>query len=320
MPPAPGAVKALVSGFNAIAANIAVILLPVALDLFLWLGPRLNANALLAPIMQALPEVRAQVPVEQAKIFTQMLTEFYNGFNIFSVLRTFPLGVFSLMSVNISVKSPLGTRPGLDTGGWLAAIGLILLLTLLGWIAGSFYFRAVSRVALKTTAASGWFHTVLHATLLSGFWMLFFAFANLPLFIFLWLISLLSGLVRTILIVLLAVPISWAVLTIFFSFYGIFSDGQNAFVSTRNSLHMLRYGLPPLGWFTMMALVINQGMDLLWRIPPAESWMAGIGILGHAFISTSLLAASFIYYRELSAWIEDAMQWLKKHHTSSAQA
>ena len=83
---------------------------------------------------------------------------------------------------------------------------------------------------------------------------------------------------------------------------------------------MLRYGLPPLGWFAMLAIVINQGMDLLWRVAPTESWMMCIGIMGHAFISTSLLAASFIYYPDLNTWIESAQQWLKKQNTSSARA
>jgi hypothetical protein len=83
---------------------------------------------------------------------------------------------------------------------------------------------------------------------------------------------------------------------------------------------MLRYALPPLGWFAMLAIIISQGMDMLWRVPPAESWMMGIGILGHAFICTGLLAASFIYYRDLNAWIESAQQWLKKQNTSSARA
>ena len=58
----------------------------------------------------------------------------------------------------------------------------------------------------------------------------------------------------------------------------------------------------------------------LWHAAPADSWMMGVGILGHAFISTSLLAASFIYYRDLNLWIETALQWLNKHNKSSAQA
>jgi len=70
----------------------------------------------------------------------------------------------------------------------------------------------------------------------------------------------------------------------------------------------------------MLTIVISQLMDMLWRVPPTESWMMGVGILGHAFISTSLLAASFIYYRDLNTWIESAQQWLKKQNTSSARA
>jgi hypothetical protein len=61
-------------------------------------------------------------------------------------------------------------------------------------------------------------------------------------------------------------------------------------------------------------------MDLLWLIPPATSWMTVVGICGHAFVSTSLLAASFIYYHDLNTWIESALQWLKTQKTSSARA
>jgi len=159
---------------------------------------------------------------------------------------------------------------------------------------------------------------VLQGVLLSGLWLLFFSLVNLPLFILLGLLSLLDSLVRTILVFLLVVPLSWVLLVIFFSFHGIFASAQNAFISVRNSLRMLRYGLPPLGWFAMLTILISQGMDMLWRIPPADSWMMGIGILGHAFVSTSLLAASFIYYRDLNTWIESALQWLKAQKTTSS--
>ncbi len=83
---------------------------------------------------------------------------------------------------------------------------------------------------------------------------------------------------------------------------------------------MVRYSLPNIGWFSIMAIVLSQGMDMLWRIPPANSWMTAVGILGHAFVSTSLLAASFFYYRDINLWIESALQWLKTNNTSSARA
>jgi hypothetical protein len=284
----------------------------------LWLGPRLKADTLLAPILDLLPQIQAQASADQAKEIGPLLTDFVNNFNLFSVFRTFPLGIFSLMTTKMSIKSPLGERIGIDVPHWLVAFGIILALTFFGWLGGSLYFRAVSRVALKLEKGPGIFHSVLHGILLSGMWLLFFSLVNLPLFILLWLLSLLDSLVRTLLVFLLVVPLSWVMLVVFFSFHGIFASAQNLFVSVRISLRMLRYGLPPLGWFAMLTILISQGMDMLWRIPPTDSWMMGIGILGHAFVSTSLLAASFIYYRDLNAWIESALQWLKAQNTTSS--
>jgi len=311
----------LVSGFNAIANHVAVILIPAILDTFFWLGPRLKADTLLAPMLELLPQIQAQAPAEQATELAAVLTEFTNSFNLFSAFRTFPLGIFSLMTAKLSTQSPLGERFGIDVPHWLAAFGIILVLTFLGWLGGSLYFHAVSRVALKLERGSGIFHAMLHGVLLSGIWLFFFSLANLPVLILFWLLSLLDSLVQTILIFLLVIPLSWLMLMVFFSFYGIFANAQNAFVSIRSSFRLLRYGLPPLGWFVMLTILISQGMDLLWRIPPADSWMMGVGILGHAFVSTSLLAASFIFYRDLNAWIESALQLLKAQQTtSSAQA
>jgi len=320
LPPPPGAISILVSGFNAIASNVSVILIPVALDLFLWLGPRLKADTLLAPLLDALPDIQSQVPADQAKEMVSILTEFGNSFNLFSIFRTFPLGVFSLMTSKLAISSPLGPRTGIDLPNWLVAFGIVLVLTFFGWLGGSFYFRAVSRVALKLEKAPGIFRTMLHGVLLSGAWLLLFSVINLPVLIGFWLLSLLGGILRTVVVFLLVIPASWLMLFIFFSFHGIFANTQNAFASARNAFRLLRYGLPPLGWFVMLSILISQGMDMLWRIPPADSWMMGIGILGHAFVSTSLLAASFIYYRDLNVWIESTLQWLKARNTSSAQA
>jgi hypothetical protein len=79
LPPPPGAISALVNGFNAIASNITVILIPAILDLFLWFGPRLKADTLLAPIMELMLEIQAQAPAEQAKEIVSVLTDFAAG-------------------------------------------------------------------------------------------------------------------------------------------------------------------------------------------------------------------------------------------------
>ena len=50
LPPPPGVVGSLRAGFDAIASHVAVVLLPLALDIFLWLGPRLRVDRLFQPL------------------------------------------------------------------------------------------------------------------------------------------------------------------------------------------------------------------------------------------------------------------------------
>ena len=46
LPTPPGIINSIKAGFDMIASHITAILLPLMLNLFLWLGPRLRMNAL----------------------------------------------------------------------------------------------------------------------------------------------------------------------------------------------------------------------------------------------------------------------------------
>jgi hypothetical protein len=111
----------------------------------------------------------------------------------------------------------------------------------------------------------------------------------------------------------------WLAVPIFFSAHGIFLQSKNLFRATLMSFRMTRYALPSLGWFVIVAIVLSQGLGFLWRIAPADSWVTIFGIFGNAFISTALLAASFIYYRDLNIWVEAALEWMSAR-TDSVQA
>jgi hypothetical protein len=89
----------------------------------------------------------------------------------------------------------------------------------------------------------------------------------------------------------------WFLVPLIFSPHGIFLCGQSVLNAMVTSTRVVRFSLPGTGLFLMMMIILYQGLDLLWRVPPDSSWMALVGILGHAFIATGLLAASFFYYR-----------------------
>ena len=79
-------------------------------------------------------------------------------------------------------------------------------------------------------------------------------------------------------------------------------------VSVRQGVRLTRLTLAKTSLLFLSILVISEGLDTLWRVPAEKSWMSLVGVLGHAFVSTSLLAASFIYYRDTTRWVQRLIQ------------
>jgi hypothetical protein len=318
-PKPPKAVNALLSGFNVTAGNLSVLLFPVAFDLFLWLGPRLKVHNLFLQTIQdlitlqrnALMPVPPMTPEEMAKPLTD--------FNLFSILRTYPFGVFSVMIGNRSDVSPLGARLDWEIPNFLVLISAFILLTCLGLLLGSLYFYSVARIAIKPSEGPGLLYGISHSLLLWSVWTALY-FIMRPFVQFAALLLINNQFIILLILLLLAWPVTWAGLMIFFSTHGIFALSKNAFASFGQNFRLLRYGMPPMGWFALMAIIISQGMDIIWLTPAKDSWMALVGILGHAFISTALLAGSFIFYRDLNSWVDEALAWIKLHQVTSARA
>ncbi len=57
----------------------------------------------------------------------------------------------------------------------------------------------------------------------------------------------------------------------------------------------------------MLIILLTQGLDLLWNVTNENSWLSLFGILGHAFVTTGLLAGTFHFYQEANQWIQNMM-------------
>jgi hypothetical protein len=112
-----------------------------------------------------------------------------------------------------------------------------------------------------------------------------------------------------------ALLLIWLAMPVFFSAHGIFILQLDAFRSILGSLRMVRFTLPNTGFFLLVFMLINTGLNFLWNTPHQDSWWMLVGIAGHAFVSTALLAASFIYYRDINAWLAVVFEQLQKQTT-----
>ena len=318
LPPPPGVVGSLRAGFDAIASNLPVILLPLALDLFLWLGPRLRVDRLFRPLFDEMSRYArfSGLPSSDINILQENTSQFLaqlQQYNLLTALRTFPIGVFSLLSGKISNQTPLGSSLVIQVDSLFTLLGWIILLTLVGWVSGALFFRWVS-LAVVDPSQSMQFHlskSVLQTILLSVLSIMLAIMIGMPLVVVIALVITASPLLAQGLLLVLGLLSMWLIVPAFFTPHGIFMHQKNAITSISASLRMARFTLPTSSLFVLSVLLIAYGLNFLWNIPSSDSWMTLVGIAGHAFITTSLLAASFIYYRDMQVWLQTVLDRLK---------
>jgi hypothetical protein len=211
--------------------------------------------------------------------------------------------------------TPLGAPQSLDAGSFFGIIGWALLLALFGWVIGAIYYYWISGVTLKPEMRSLW-KTVKQTTFLSVIWLGILFVFGLPAFLLVSVISFFSPILGQIIFFIGALLLVWLAMPVFFSAHGIFILQLDAFRSILGSLRMVRFTLPNTGLFLLVFVLINTGLNFLWNSPHPDSWWMLVGIAGHAFVSTALLAASFIYYRDINSWLAVVLEQLQRQTSS----
>lgn len=320
LPSPPSLMNALMAGFDTVTAHITLILFPIALDLLLWLGPRLKIGVVVDPYLKQLVaysglENPAQATggaqiVEQASKFVA------ERLNLFALLRTYPVGIPSLMWWRLPAETPGPAPLSWNALGGVMFPVVILVLITFGLILGAFYFISVSQMTLSREAS--WrniFQALPNASrqviVLSLFWLLLFLAVTVPASCII--VPLMSGndLIGRLGVFMYAALLLWLAFPLILSPYGIFVHKDTALASIRRGVRITRMTLPTTSMLFLVILVISEGMDILWNSTPDKSWMSAIGIAGHAFITTALLAASFIYYKEADQWVQITLARLK---------
>jgi hypothetical protein len=191
----------------------------------------------------------------------------------------------------------------------------MFLLTLFGWIGGSMYFRNVARLA-SATGDDQPLHVsraISQTMLLCVLWSVLAVMIGIPLFLVLAILLQFSEFIANIAILFLSLASMWVIVPVFFWPHGVFLKKQNFIASIISSMQMARFTLPTSSMFILTVCLLSIGLNYLWSIPPEDSWMTLVGIFGHAFVTTALLAGSFIYYRDMNNWLQKVIERLKSN-------
>jgi hypothetical protein len=305
MQPPIGILASLAAGFDRIAARPALILPPLLLDLFLWLGPHIRAQGLIDDLARSL-----QPPAGIDPALTQQLEAMQQGFgdlalrfNVLSALSALPAGVPSLMASRMPAANPLGTSQVAEGGGLLPVAGLWVLLTALGLGLGAAFQVLIARQLgpreelAPMMQAWGRF-LLLSAAMYGG---LFLAVSGVAVVVSL--ASLILPLLGAGVMFLAFSLVFWLGIYLAFTPHGIIRYRLGVWQAMRTSMQLVRWNMPTSVAFLALILLVTYAAGWVWAMPAEDSWFAVLAILGHALVSSMLLAGSYAFFQGRHAWM-----------------
>jgi hypothetical protein len=314
LPPPPSIINSIKAGFDIIATHITAILLPLLLNLFLWLGPRLRMDALFNSIKADVISIwkSGGIPAEDIKRAMDLYENTIPRINLFWIFHTIPIGISSLFLPQGVSQTPLG-NPAILQVNAASLLGWIFLLTLFGWVGGGMYFRSVAWLAMADTdfQSLSVLRSIVQTILVSISWGILSVVIGVPVFLVLAVVLQFSAFIANLLILFLSLASMWVIVPLFFWPHGIFIKQQNVITSILSSVQMMRFTLPSSSLFVLTVFLLTFGLNFLWSIPPENSWMTLVGIFGQSFVTTALLAGSFIYYRDMNIWLQGMIEKLR---------
>lgn len=315
----PNLIISLRTGFDAVANQILIIIIPMAIDILLWLGPHLQVKTLINDYLEQMTASIQINSIQTADFLStsmDLMRTLASQFNLLSLLRTIPVGIPSLEASRLPIEIPNGSPITVDLTSPIIAICLAIGLLLIGLIAGSFYYNLVVQISINNKidlnyAVKNWVWSSLQIISLTLAFLTIFIIISVPSSCVISVIALIGIPLGYFAFFLYFGVILWLAFPLIFSVHGIFINHHNALVSVQKSMLLTRMTLPSTTLFFLSIFAISEGLNVLWRVPPETSWLTLVGVGGHAFITSALLAASFIYYRDADLWTQEQIKLLK---------
>lgn len=308
-----GVLTSLARGFDRVAARPVLILPPLALDLVLWLGPRLG----IAPFVRASAQGLAAPPgadalvQQQISAFQAIFNELAVRLNLLRSLSSLPVGIPSVMAGLMPASGPIQVGPRIELSDPVTILGLWLLIGIVGLGMGTWYHRAIAASVAPDSEpiplATGWLRMVMAAGL--GYIGLVVGTAAI----------LILGWAAAWILPLLGVGVSfvafslffWLVVYLVFTPHGIVRYRMGLFSAMTESMLLVRWNFLPTVGFLTLVVVISWVTGMVWSLPEPVSWISSLSIAGHAFVSTMLLVSSYEFYQGRREWLIRTRQALE---------
>jgi len=302
-----GIIESLQQGFDFLNHHLWLITLPVLLDLFLWLGPRLSVASLTEQLLELIfnqPDLPETLPANY-DIAVEGLKSLGANYNLLSLLAGLFTGVPSLLA-RLDFVPSLATQTVIQLETWQSALLWMALLIPAGILIGSLWLTQIvfayghDRVgsqAFWRRLGWIWLNVNLYLILLMLTILLLSLFIGTLGAVALALLGSAGAALLGILWILFIGFSVWLSIGLFFVVPAVAWDGVNLASAAWRSLNVVgRNALSTLG-FLILSFVILEGFSRIWMQLSARQWGLVISIVGNAYLGTAIMAATFLFYQ-----------------------
>jgi hypothetical protein len=313
-----GVLQSLMAGFDKIASQPFLLLPPILLDMFLWLGPRLTIPKVIQDLMDlvVIPYGADEAIQEQFELLRSISGDLGQRLNLFAMISNLPAGISSLMASRMPLLTPFGESTEVRVDGLILIFLLLVVLIMIGQAIGAqFHLWIAQRVAPGKELSQRW---------AAGSKMILLAFISYAVLILFG-----SGVAFIASISAIILPIFglvigfigftfgfWVFVYLFFTPHGIVRYGLGVVRAMVESATIVRWNLLPAMGFLGLSFGISWLTSQAWLLPTENSWYLLLAIIGHAFVSATLLAGSYAFYQGRREWFYSKRQAPMSSHES----
>jgi hypothetical protein len=315
----PGVFSTLSAGFELTTRYLWLMVIPAALDLFLWIGPRLSFRTLIENLIAT---SLAQLPADVLALDAGALTEAAGRVNHFTYLSVSLLGVPALMAGPMPEQTPI-TPLVIEGGGlgawfgWLAAFTLVgLLLTAVFYNLIAYAMRRSPAAATAATAATTGpataampplgparflrrtLQTWLRLVALLAVAIVLMLVIIIPVALLAGFVALLSQAMAVFVLFGAVVLLMWLLMFLSYTPQGMLLNPRRFPFVIADSVRLFQRNLPAALGLLAVVLLARQLLHYVLLTADSGTWVTTINILAHAYIATALTVALFIFYRD----------------------
>jgi hypothetical protein len=318
--PSLGVIDAVSAGLDAVLRHPWLLLIPLALDLFLWIGPRVQAPALYHLFEPTLSKMLTEMPTSDGRLAVQELSKLLNAYfvqyNLFSWLSVGLVGVPVVNAgLDATMKLVTGNAPLLwqiaDLDVYVVFLflftGIGLFISALFWALLGGYVRGDQFQAVRWLKDSlkVWKRLVLLFFLIAAVVLL----ALLPMSLLIMTVGALSPAFASLIPALMMTVGLWAVFMGIFTPHGIALHRLSLGRAVNISVLIVRANFPPTAGLIAVMVALSIGMNLIWGELAADSWLRLVAMVGNAIIGAGLIVASMLFYRNRVSVLFETHHW-----------